>query len=112
MIGFGRLRIAQDEAGRRIVERQIEAHVACGGDRRQAAERLGDRAGQAVGAAMAAEQRHGDAAVLGDRDHRRLGALVGQQRRQQPDHDARGAQREDRPAGPVERRAGSAASSS
>ena len=102
MTGFGRLGIAQDEAWRRVVERQVEADVACGGDRRPAAERLGDRSGQTVGAAMAAQQRHGDAAVLGDRDHRRLGALVGEQRRQQPDHDAGGAQRQDRPAGPVE----------
>jgi hypothetical protein len=66
------------------------------------AARLGDRSGQPVGAAMAAQQRHDDAAVLGDRDHRRLRALVREMRSQQPDHDAHGAQRKDRPPGPIE----------
>ena len=51
--------------------------VVIGGD---AAERCGDPARQVVGAVMAAEQRHDDAAVLGDGDDRRLGALVGQER--------------------------------
>jgi len=97
--GFG---IAQHEAGGRIVERQIEADVARGGDRSVAAQGPGHLRGQAVGAAMAAQQGHRDAAVLGDRHDRRLAALVGQQRCQQPDHDAGGAQGQDRLAGPVE----------
>ena len=40
---------------------------------------------------MAAEQRHGGAAVFGDGDHRRLGALVGEAGRQGADDNAGGA---------------------
>ena len=36
---------------------------------------LGNPSRQIVGAVMAAQQRHGDAAVLGHRDHRRLPRL-------------------------------------
>ncbi len=45
---------------------------------------------------MAAEQRHGDAAILRHRHHRRLGPLVGEERRQRADQDAGGAQAHDR----------------
>jgi hypothetical protein len=100
---FRRLGIAHHEARRRIVERQIEAHVARGGDRGGAAKRVGRRPGETIGAAVTAQQRHRDAAVLGDHDHRRLAALVGQHGRQHADHDPGGAQREDRRAGPVQR---------
>ena len=51
---------------------------------------------QRVDAAQAAEQRHDGAAVLGDGEHRRLGPLVLQHRRQRADHDAGGAKRDDR----------------
>ncbi len=44
---------------------------------------------------MPAEQRHDGRAVLGDRDHRRLGALVGQQGRDGADQDAGGADADD-----------------
>ena len=50
-----------------------------------------------VGAAMAAEQGHGEGAVVGDRHHRRLGALVAEQGRQHADQDTRRADADDRP---------------
>ena len=45
-------------------------------------QRSAMRAGERVGAVMPAEQRHRDRAVLGQRDDRRLGPLVVEQRRQ------------------------------
>ena len=60
---------------------------------------IGDAAGQAVGAAMAAQERHHRAAVLGERHDRRLGALVRDDRRQGAHQHPGGADAEDRPAG-------------
>ena len=51
-------------------------------------QRLCELASERVGAVMAAEQRHRDRAVFGQRDHRRLGPLVVEQRADGPDQDA------------------------
>ena len=48
---------------------------------------------------MAAEQRHDARAVLRQREDRRLVALVGEERREDADQDAGGADADDRPAG-------------
>ena len=56
---------------------------------------VGKRARQIVRAAMAAEQRDDARAVLGDRDDRRLVALVGKERREDADQDAGGADADD-----------------
>ena len=80
--------------------RRTSPAVVIGGD---AAGGRGDGAGEPVGAVMAAEQRHRDAAVLGDGDDRRLAALVGEQRRDGADQDAGGADADDRRAGGEQR---------
>ena len=84
-------------AGRRFIERDTQAHIPGGGYRRDAAGKLGNRAGQCIGAAMSADQRHRDRAVLGDRDHRRLLLLGGEEGGDRPDQDAAGADTDDRP---------------
>ena len=94
-----RLGITYAPAGGRRIQGEIEAQIAGGGDRRRATERLGDRAGQPVRPPVPAEQRHDGAAVLGDDHHRRLAALVLDQRRQHPDHDPARAERNDRTPG-------------
>ena len=43
------------------------------------------------------------AAVLGERDHRRLGALVAEMRRQAANDDAGGGERDNRPPGEEQR---------
>ena len=60
----------------RLVEAVEELAVGRGGDGGRAAEGFGELAGQAVGAVMAAEQRHDRSAVLRDGEHRRLVVLV------------------------------------
>ena len=74
------------------------AQIAGGGDRRLAAERLGKSSGQVVRPVMAAQQRHGGAAVLGQGQHRRLPRLVRQQRRQGADQHPGGTDADDGPA--------------
>ena len=97
---LGRLGVVHAPARRRVVERELKASVARGRDRGRTTERSSDAPRQPIGPVMPAQERHGDAAVLGDRDHRRLAFLVREQRRQDPDHDAARAQRHDRsPAG-------------
>ena len=66
--------IGKGPAGGRGVEGEAEAGVAGGGDGGRDAELGGDLSGERVGAAVAAEQRDDRGAVLGHRDHRRLGA--------------------------------------
>ena len=56
----------------------------------------GNLACQIVGAVMAAEQGHGDAAVFGNGDDGWLGPLVAEQRGQGADDDAGGAEGHDR----------------
>jgi hypothetical protein len=73
-------------------------HPGGGGDRGDPAQPLGEHAGDGVGAVMAAEQGHRDRAVLGERDDRRFGALVVEQRRHRADQNAGGAHPDDRPA--------------
>ena len=80
--GLRRFGVGDAPAGRRLVEREAEPHIAGGGDGGDAAGDRGDPAGEIVGAVMAAEQRHGHAAVFGKHDHGRLAALVVKQRRQ------------------------------
>ena len=94
--------IARRPTGRRPVERQAEAEVARGRDRSLAALRPGDRQRQLVGPPMTAEQRHGEAAVVGQRHDRRPGPLVAEQGRQDPDQDAGRADADDRARARVE----------
>ena len=56
---------------------------------------VGDLAGEAIGAVMAAEQRHDVRAVLREGEHGRLGVLVGERGREQADEDAGGADADD-----------------
>jgi hypothetical protein len=99
---FRGFRVRRPPSCWRVVEGEAEADVAGGGDGGDAAGDRGDPARQVIGAVMAAEQRHGDAAVFGDGDDRRLGALVGEQRRQAADDDAAGADGDDGLAGSEE----------
>ena len=66
-----------------------------------AAGRLGDGKRQAVGAPVAAQQRHDGTAVGGNGDDRGFLALVGQERRKGADQDSGGADSNDG-AGPAE----------
>jgi hypothetical protein len=88
---LGGRRIGQRPARRRIVEAAAELAVGRGGEHGDATQMIGDLAGKAVGAMMAAEQRDDLRAILRDGDHRRLAALVGERRREQADQDAGGA---------------------
>ena len=85
--GFRHFGIGERPARPRIVQRHAEQDIACRRHGGLDTERPGDPAGQAVGAPMAAEQRHHGAAVFRDRDDRRLFALVGQKRREPADGD-------------------------
>ena len=89
------LRIGDAPARRRLVERQVEAQIARRGDRGHAAGDLGDGAGQDIGAAMAAQERHGGRAVLGDCHHGRLGALFRDERAERAHQNPAGAQADD-----------------
>ena len=71
----------------RGVERDAEAPVAGGGDGGAAPEGGGDALGEHAAAAVRPEQGHREGAVLGHRDHRRLRALVVQERGQRPHQD-------------------------
>lgn len=96
---LGRLGIAKSPAPRRFVQRQAEPRIARRGDGSHAAQHCRDPLGECIGAAMAAQQGHGHAAVLGHGDHRRFPALVGQKRRQGADEHARRADSDHGPAG-------------
>ena len=82
-----------------LVEGDAEAEVAGCGHGGRDSQPLGDRPRQGVGAVMAAQQRHHRRAVLGRREHRRLGPLVAQERCHGTDQDAAGAQPDHRPPG-------------
>src|SRR5437763_3552539 len=64
-----------------------------------ATQRFCERASERVGAVMAAEQRHRDRAVFGQRDHWRLGPLVVEQRADGPDQDTARTNADDRGSG-------------
>ena len=94
------MRIRQHPSGRWIVERDLPAALAGGGDRGGYAQRRAQAAGERIGAAMTAEERHHRACVLRDGDDGGLPALVGERGRQGPDQDARRAHADDvRPRG-------------
>ena len=91
-------RIGEAPARRRRIQRDAEAHIPRRGHRSRDTERGGEGAGHIVGAVMAAEKRHHRAAVLGQRDHRRLVPLVAEHGRQRADQDRRCADTYDRHA--------------
>ncbi len=93
------LGVGDAPAGRHLVERDAEPQIAGGGDRGNATEILGQRAGERVGAAMPAQQRHRDRTVLGEGDDRRLHKLVVDQGREGADQDAAREEADNRPAG-------------
>jgi hypothetical protein len=76
------------EAGDQV-ERRGPRGIGRGGDDRLGAEQGGDLAGQRVGAAVAADERHGPSRRLVHADHRRVFSLAREQRR----HDAHGRTR-------------------
>ena len=82
-----------------VVERNAEPHIARRGDGWINCEALRKCAGQFVRASVSAEQRHHGAAILGKRDHRRLGRLVRERQRQRADKDAGRAHPDDRGVG-------------
>ena len=88
--GKGLLAVGHHPSGGRIIDADAVAQVAGRGHGGADTQGLGDLAGQNVGARMPAQQRHHGAAVLGHGNHRRLGDLVGQQRGQGADQNARG----------------------
>ena len=96
--GFRRTRIGDAPAVRRFVDGDTDGRVAAGGDRRTALERLRDPGGQAIGAMVAAEQRHDRTSVAADRDQRRLVALVLEQRRHRAQQDTGGTDADHRRA--------------
>ena len=92
------LGVGEHEAGGRIIQREAKAHFACRGDGGMAAADFGDAAGEIIGAMVAAKQRHGGGAVLGEGDDRWLAALVLKVGCDGADQDARGAEADDRTA--------------
>ena len=93
------MRVREHPPRRWVVQRDLPAGLAGGGDRGRHAQRLSHSTAERVGAAVAAEQRHDRAAVLRHGDDRRLLALVGEHRRQGPDQDTGGAHPHD--VGPI-----------
>ncbi len=91
--------VLQPVALRRLVERHAQRHVAGRGDCGLGPERLGDLARQPVGAAMAAKQRHHHGTIVGHRKQGRFAGLVGEQRRDGTDQDARRADADHRGSG-------------
>ena len=89
------MRVREHPSGRRLVERDLPAALAGGGDRGGDAQRRAQAAGERVGAAVAAEERHHRAAVLRDGDDGGFPALVGERGCQGPDQDAGRAHADD-----------------
>ena len=100
---LGILRIGEPPALGRRIERNAQRRVALRRHRGMAVQRIRHLAGERVGAAMAAEQRHDARPVLGDGENRRLGALVLDHGGQRADQDAGGADADDGRAGLIER---------
>ena len=110
--GFAREQVGDEalavfEVGERVARRRIqqahaEAQLAARRDRGRDTQRGRDLTRHPVHAAQSADERHDRAAVLGDREHGRLRALVGETRRDRADHDARRAERDDRRAACVQ----------
>ena len=91
--------LASVQPGRGRIEGDAKTPVAGGGDRGVTAERLGEFFGESVGAAVAAEERDDHRAVLGQGKDGRLVALVGEERSEDADEDAGGADADDGMAG-------------
>ena len=98
--GLGAVGMGEAKARWRGVEGDAEAAVAGGGDDSLGTDRCGQAFGERIGAAMPAQQRHDEAPGLVDDQHRRLLPLVGEERGQQANDDARGGDGDDRPAFP------------
>ena len=101
---FTRAPRGEAPAGGRRIEGEAERRIARRGDRRPGAQRRRDGLREPVRAVVPAQQRHDAASVLGDREHRRVGALVREMRSQEADEDAGGAEADDGPTGAEERR--------
>src|SRR5690606_38019287 len=84
--------------GRGVVEATGEPGIGGGGEHGSAMQLLGDLPGQTVRAVVAAEEGHDLCAVLRDGNHRGLGLLVAEGRREQADEDACRANADDRAA--------------
>ena len=93
--GFDMLRVDQFPARWRIVERDPETEIARRCDGRRHAEGLAKCSRDVIGAMMAAQKRHDRAAVLGQRDHRRIVTLVGKPGRQCTDQNSCGTDADD-----------------
>ncbi len=93
---LAQFQISQGVTARRVEQAGAETQFAAGGDRGRHTQAGGHFPGHDVHAAQTAEQRDHRTAVLGDRQDRRLGALLQQHRRQAADHDASRAQGDDR----------------
>ena len=98
------VRVADVPAGRRFIERDPQAHISCGGYRRDAPNELANRAGQCIGAMVSPDERHRDRAVLGNRDDGRFVLFGGEEGGNRTNQDAAGADADDRPTR-VEQRA-------
>ena len=85
--GLAVLGVRERPAGGRRVEGEAEAAVAGGGDCGGGADPARDAAGQVHPAAVPSEERDHERPVLGDRDDRRLGALVVEGRRDRAHQD-------------------------
>ena len=94
--GLHVVRVGEVPALGRRVEGDAETKIPSGGDGGASAERAGDGAREIVGAAVAAEERNRDAAILGDGDDRRLAPLIGEHGRQCTDQHAGRAHADDR----------------
>lgn len=99
---LARVEIGERVAFGRVQHARAEAQFAARRDRGRDAERVGDLARERVGAREAAQQRHDRAAVLGDGEHGRLRALVGEARRDAANRDAGREQRDDRRAARIQ----------
>ena len=99
---FALFDVRQRVALRRIEQAGAESQLAAGGDGWRHLQCGGDFAGDAIHPAEPAEQRHHGAAVFGDGQHRRFGALLLEQRGKGTDDDAGSAQGDDRGAVAVE----------
>ena len=85
------VRVRKHPAGWRVVQRDLPAGLAGGGNRGGCAQRFTQPAAELVGAAVTTEQRHDGTAVFRDSNDRRFPAFVGEDRREAPYQDACGA---------------------
>ncbi len=92
-------RVDDPPAGQRLVECQAELQIPRRRHRGDAARQPRHDAGERVGAAVAADQRHGDGTVFGNGDDGRLVLFWAEERGDRADQNAAGAETEDRAAG-------------